>query len=51
MRSSFDPEHFDIDRDASEYLAFGFATHYCLGARVSSLLLSGIKHMSMHFGD
>ena len=74
-----DPERFDIDRDASEHLAFGFATHYCLGAqlarpearvaleelfatppydvdrgrveRVSSLLLRGIKHMPMRFGD
>jgi len=74
-----DPEHFDIACDTSEHLAFGFATHYCLGAqlarlearvaleelfanppydvdrgrieRVSSLLLRGIKHMPMRFGD
>jgi cytochrome P450 len=73
------PEHFDIARDASEHLAFGFATHYCLGGqlarlearvaleelfanppydvdrgrveRVSSLLLRGIKHMPMRFGN
>lgn len=32
-----DPERFDIERDTTGHLAFGFATHYCLGAELARL--------------
>jgi len=32
-----DPERFDLDRDTTGHLAFGFATHYCLGAELARL--------------
>jgi cytochrome P450 len=32
-----EPDRFDPQRDASEHLAFGFGTHYCLGAGLARL--------------
>ncbi len=32
-----DPERFDLQRDATDHLAFGFSTHYCLGAELARL--------------
>lgn len=32
-----EPDLFDLRRDASEHLAFGFGTHYCLGAGLARL--------------
>ena len=32
-----DPDRFDLQRDTTGHLAFGFATHYCLGAELARL--------------
>lgn len=32
-----DPDRFDLARDNSEHRAFGYATHYCLGAELARL--------------
>ena len=32
-----EPDRLDLERDASDHLAFGFSTHYCLGAELARL--------------
>ena len=33
----WNPDWFDLARDASEHLAFGFGAHFCLGAQLARL--------------
>jgi len=48
-----EPEQFNLDRDASEHLGFGFGGYFCLGAQLARLearigmeeLLSGPRWM------
>jgi cytochrome P450 family 142 subfamily A polypeptide 1 len=35
-----DPEHFDIERQPNDHVAFGFGAHFCLGNRLARLELS-----------
>jgi cytochrome P450 len=32
-----DPDTFDLDRDPSDHVAFGFGLHFCLGAALARL--------------
>jgi cytochrome P450 len=36
-RKFSDPDRLDIQRDNGAHLAFGFSTHYCLGAQLARL--------------
>lgn len=36
-RKFANPDCFDLSRDASEHLAFGFGAHFCLGAQLARL--------------
>jgi cytochrome P450 len=40
-RKFANPDRFDLSRDASEHLAFGFGTHFCLGAQLARLEAKG----------
>ena len=33
------PEHYDVDRSPNQHVAFGFGTHFCLGASLARLEL------------
>lgn len=50
-----DPFHFDVGRSPNRHLAFGFGTHYCLGAQFARMemralfkeLLSRLEHLEL----
>lgn len=47
-----DPERFDIERDASDHVAFGGGAHFCLGYRLAELeAQAAIASLAQRFTD